>query len=122
MLARAVSGETVAVTKDNLIVARVPALGAAMDGLTLRAEDLGLSDDLLARIAQGESVSVMRGSRVVARVVAPASGTRTPAEQAETMAVFREIFRQREVLKAEGVLITMDDLRAIRDDPSAAGQ
>ncbi len=91
-----------------------------MDGLTLRAEDLGaLTLELLDRVAQGEAVEITRGGAVVAKVIStppPSPSRPTPAERS---ALIERLLATRETLRQMGVTLTQEEIRAFRDDHSA---
>ncbi len=82
-----------------------------MDGLTLRAEELGaLTPEILDRVAQGEAVDITRGGSVVA---AP---RRSAEERAKIRAAIKKMAENREKLRQMGVTFTQEEIRAIRDD------
>jgi antitoxin (DNA-binding transcriptional repressor) of toxin-antitoxin stability system len=88
-----------------------------MDGLTLRAEDLGaLTPEVLERVAQGEAVEITWGGAVVAKVVAPAALPDAEAKRPDR-AGLAERFR---ALRAEanrlGLGLTHEQIREMRDD------
>jgi antitoxin (DNA-binding transcriptional repressor) of toxin-antitoxin stability system len=90
-----------------------------MDGLTLRAEDLGaLTPDLLERVAQGEAVEITRGGAVVAKVVATGR-ILSPEEQTRRRKVTDEFRALREEANRLGVALSLEEIRRLRDDHSA---
>jgi antitoxin (DNA-binding transcriptional repressor) of toxin-antitoxin stability system len=90
-----------------------------MDGLTLRAEDLGaLTPELLDRVAQGEAVEITRGGAVVAKVVASAH-VLPPEERARRRKVSEEFRALREEAIRLGATLSLDEIRQLRDDHSS---
>ena len=87
-----------------------------MDGLTLRAEDLGLTAEMLERVAQGEAVEITRGGAVVAKVVA----TEAPSALNVEYAAKTGLVERFEALRAEvnrlGLGLTHEQIREMRDD------
>ena len=83
-----------------------------MDGLTLRAEDVGLTPEMLDRVAQGEAVEITRGGAVVAKVVVQG----TPVSEPQPMAGLAARFA---ALRAEanrvGLGLTHKQIREMRD-------
>ena len=87
-----------------------------MDGLVLRAEDLGLSDEALERLAQGEPVEITRGGQLFARVqmLSDVFPARMPEEERQRL--FREMDEIREQLRRDGHALSQADIRRLRDD------
>ena len=87
-----------------------------MDGLVLRVEDLGLSDEALERLAQGEPMEITRGGQLFARVqmLPDIFPTRMPEEERQRL--FREMDETREQLRRDGHALSQADIRRLRDD------
>jgi antitoxin (DNA-binding transcriptional repressor) of toxin-antitoxin stability system len=87
-----------------------------MDGLTLRAEELGLTSELLDRVAQGEAVEITRGGAVVAKVVASVP----PLEpKIDKTGLADRLRAHREEVNRLGLGLTLQQIRELRDDHSA---
>jgi antitoxin (DNA-binding transcriptional repressor) of toxin-antitoxin stability system len=79
-----------------------------MDGLTLRAEDLGLTAEMQERVAQGEAVEITRGGAVVAKVVAPAPDKPRPTSPEMDIFIDRMLVNRaiRGLLRRGGAVVT----------------
>ena len=89
-----------------------------MDGLTLRAEDLGaLTPELLDRVAGGEAVEITRGGAVVAKVVATDFVPSEPKIDKHGLA--DRLRATREEANRRGHSLTLDEIHKLRNDRTA---
>ena len=87
-----------------------------MDGLTLRAEDLGLSDEALERVKAGEPIAITRGGQLFAQISAPIQHFTPPASLEARRANTEAMLAKAESLMARGLSFTQAEIRAMRDD------
>lgn len=75
--------------------------------------------ELLDRVEGGEEIVVTRHGRTVARIVPeglPDAEAERKAREAKAAEVFADIRRVREMLRAQGVSFTLDDIISARDE------
>jgi antitoxin (DNA-binding transcriptional repressor) of toxin-antitoxin stability system len=87
-----------------------------MDGLTLRAEDLGLTPDVLERIKRGE-LEITRGGAVVAKVMV--SSPLPAAPKVDKRGLAARLQATREAVHRAGLSLTLEQIRELRDDHSS---
>lgn len=84
-----------------------------MDGLTLRAEDIGaLTAEVLQRVAQGEAVAITRAGTVVAKLVGMPP---TVSKQG----LSERLRQHRDDISRQGLGLTHQQIHELRNDHSA---